>query len=60
MDAYDSLRELEAKIAEWEADDVYPGDRGYQDMLERRDRMREDAYRKWRVSMGLEENETNP
>lgn len=36
------LLELEAKIAEWEADDVYPGDRGYQDMLERREKLREE------------------
>lgn len=42
MDAHDMLLELEAKIAEWEADDVYPGDRGYQDMLERREKLREE------------------
>ncbi len=43
MDAHDQLSELEAKIAEWEADDVYPGDRGYQDMLERRSELQEAA-----------------
>ena len=43
MDAHDQLSELESKIAEWEADDVYPGDRGYQDMLERRTELREAA-----------------
>ena len=41
MDIHDQLAELEATIAEWEADNVFPGDRGYQDMLERRDALRE-------------------
>lgn len=43
MDAHDALHELDAKIAEWEADNVFPGDRGYQDMLERRAELQEAA-----------------
>jgi|688.fasta_scaffold02355_24 hypothetical protein len=42
MDRYESLKEIEDEIAEWEADDVYPGDRGFQRLLERRNEILEE------------------
>jgi hypothetical protein len=35
MDAYDELLELQERIAEWRANDVFDGDQGFQRMLEK-------------------------
>lgn len=34
---YNKLESVESKIEEWENNDIYPGDQGYQQLLMQRD-----------------------